>query len=148
MAVVDRDLGFNRIVTNIRQLDGRTVNAGILRDAGTGKNGVPIVEYATYNEYGTSRIPSRPFVRIASDENRDAWLGIAGKGVGRIIDGTGNVDGCCDAVGQRMRDDIKKVIGDKSKLAPNALSTIRRKGHDKPLIDTGLMKSKVNYRVD
>lgn len=148
MAVMDRDLGFNRIVANIRRLDGRTVNAGILRDAGTGKNGVPIVEYATYNEYGTSRIPSRPFVRIASDENRDAWCRTARDGIGRIIDGTGSADECCENVGQRMRDDIRKVIGDKSKLAPNAQSTIRRKGHDKPLIDTGLMKSKVNYRVD
>ena len=148
MAVVDRDLGFSRIVSDIRKLDGRTVCAGILRDAGTNKEGIPIVEYATYNEYGTSRIPSRPFIRIASDENRDVWLGIAKKGVGRIIDGTSSADGCCEDIGQRMKDDIKKVIGDKSKLAPNAPSTIRRKGHDKPLIDTGLMKSKVNYRVD
>ena len=51
-------------------------------------------------------------------------------------------------VGEQMKDDIKKVIGDKSKLAPNAPSTIKRKGHDKPLIDTGLMKSKVDFRID
>lgn len=149
MAVVqDIDHGFRAIVGDLRKLDGKTVSAGILRDAGKSKKGVPIAEYAIYNEYGTSRIPSRPFVRIASDENKDAWHAVAEAGIDRIIAMQGSVNDCCKKVGERMRDDIKKVIGNKSKLAPNAPSTVRRKGHDKPLIDTGLMKSKVNYRVE
>lgn len=149
MAVVqDIDHGFKAIVGELKKLDGKTVSAGILKDAGKSKKGVPIVDYAIYNEFGTSRIPSRPFVRIASDENKDAWHAEAEAGIDRIIARQGNVNDCCKKVGERMRDDIKKVIGDKSKLAPNAPSTIKRKGHDKPLIYTGLMKSKVNYRVD
>ena len=35
----------------------------------------------------------------------------------------------------------------KGKLAPNAPSTIARKGHDKPLIDTGTLKASIDYEV-
>ncbi len=145
--VQDIDLGYKAIVRELKKLDGHDVNAGILKNAGKGKRGIPIALYAFFNEYGTKHIPSRPFVRIASDENRKTWGNIAADGVGKIIDRQIKWRKCCDMVGKRMKEDIKKVIGDKSKLAPNAESTIRRKGHDKPLIDTGLMKSKVNFRV-
>lgn len=145
--VTDRDLGFNAIIRELKQLDRKEVNAGILKDAGDNE-GVPLVNIAMWNEYGTRRIPSRPFVRIASDENKSKWGDVAAEGVGQIIERRIKWRKCCGMVGERMRDDIKKVIGDKTKLAPNALSTIRRKGHDKPLIDTGLMKSKVDFRID
>ena len=148
MAVQDVDLGFKAIVRELKKLDGKEVNAGILKGSGKSKKGVPVVLYAFFNEFGTKHIPARPFVRIASDENKGAWGDIAAEGVGLIIDRRIKAKKCCDMVGKRMKADIKKVIGDKSKLAPNAESTIRRKGHDKPLIDTGLMKKTVNYRVD
>jgi len=146
--VTDRDLGFKAIVRELKNLDGKEINAGILKDAGKSEEGVSLVNIAIWNEYGTKHIPSRPFVRIASDENRKQWGDTVADGVGKVIDRQIKWRKCCDMVGVRMKDDIKKVIGDKSKLAPNAPSTIARKGHDKPLIDTGLMKSKVNYRVD
>lgn len=146
--VKDIDHGWKAIIRNLKELDGKEVNAGILKDAGRSKKGVPVVEYAVYNEFGTRHIPSRPFVRIASDENQKAWGDTAADGVGQLIDRRIRVKKCCDMVGKRMKSDIKKVIGDKSKLAPNAPATIARKGHDKPLIDTGLMQRKVNYRVD
>lgn len=145
---MDRDLGYNAIIRELKSLDGKEINAGILKDAGKSKEGVSLVNIAFWNEYGTKRIPSRPFVRIASDENKGKWGDVAADGVGKIIDRKIKWRKCCDMVGKRMKADIKKVIGDKSKLVPNALSTIKRKGHDKPLIDTGLMKSKVDFRID
>jgi hypothetical protein len=148
VAVIDRDLGYNAVVAELRRLNGHEVNAGILRDAGNAKNGVPLTDVAFYNEYGTKKIPSRPFVRIASDENAGAWAKEAANGVGGIIDRSIKWQKCCEMVGKKMVPDIQKIFGDKSKLAPNAPATVRRKGHDLPLIDTGLMRSRVNYRVD
>jgi hypothetical protein len=40
-----------------------------------------------------------------------------------------------------MKKDIQDVIGDKSRLKPNAPATVKKKGHDKPLIDTGHMQT-------
>lgn len=145
--VQDVDLGYRRIVNAMERLDGVEISAGILRDAGTSSRGIPLVNIAIWNEFGTRRIPSRPFVRIASDDNRRKWERLAGECVGRVIDGR-SVSTVGATMGEQMKKDIQEVFGDKSRLAPNAPSTIRRKGHDKPLIDTGTLKKSVNYRVE
>ena len=44
----------------------------------------------------------------------------------------------------------KDLIQDKIKegdFAPNAESTVRKKGSSKPLIDTGRMRQSVNYQI-
>ena len=95
-----------------------------------------------------SNIPSRPFLRIAFDDNRKAWEGLAEDLLDQIVDRCMSASQVGKTMGKRMQKDIREVIGDKSRLAPNAPSTIRRKGHDKPLIDTGTMQKRVNYRVE
>lgn len=144
--VQDIDLGYDRILSDLQKLNGVEISAGILSDAGVSSRGVSYVDIATWNEYGTRRIPARPFVRIASDDNRKKWGSLAGDCVGKVIDGKKPNVG--KTMGEQMKKDIQKVFGDKSKLAPNAPSTVRKKGHDKPLIDTGKLKSVVNYRVE
>lgn len=145
--VIDRDLGFNRIMRDLQKLDGMEVVAGMLRDSGKAENGASYVDIATWNEYGTRRIPSRPFIRISADTNRQTWTKMAQQCVNGVIDGDSPRD-AAQVIGHRMVEDIRKVFGDKSKLAPNAPSTIKKKGHDKPLIDTGKLKATVNYRVE
>ena len=148
MDVIDKDLGWNRIMRNLDSLDGTEIDAGILKDSGTDSRGTPFVDIALYNEYGTFRIPSRPAVRKASDKNQRAWGDIAEAEVGNIIDGGGSKSKLCKRVGKQMVKDIQAIFGDTSELAPNAPSTIRRKGRNEPLVDTGTLRSKVNYRVE
>ena len=63
MAIVeDVDAGYRQIIERVRRLDGVTVSAGILNNAGVSSKGVPLVDIAIYNEFGTRHIPSRPFV--------------------------------------------------------------------------------------
>ena len=143
--IVDRDLGLNRIMREIRELDGKTVKAGVLKNAGKESNGTSIVDVAIYNEFGTSKIPSRPFLRIATDKNQNTWQ----RESERIVDNVINQRAAdFNSLGNRMKNDIKNVIGDKSLLTPNAPATIRRKGHDKPLIDTGKLKDAIAYEVE
>jgi len=145
--VRDVDMGYKNIVQSMRKLNGMEISAGILRDAGNSKKGVPLVDIAFYNEYGTRHIPSRPFVRIASDDNRKKWEKMAGDCVGRVIDG-GDVSDVGKTLGKEMVSDIRDVFGDTSRVVSNAPATIRKKGRDEPLVDTGAMKKSVNYRVE
>ena len=46
-----------------------------------------------------------------------------------------------------MKKDIKNLFGDRSKLRPNAPSTIAKKGFDAPLIDTGKLQEVIDYEV-
>lgn len=147
--VEDSDLGWNRIVKNLQRLDGTEISAGILQSAGSYSKGQSLVDVAIWNEYGTQKIPSRPFIRIASDQNRRKWERLSADCINEILDGSRTRPGYIGKrIGKAMKADIQAVMGDKSKLAPNAPSTIKKKGHDKPLIDTGKLQSSVDYRVE
>ena len=146
--VIDRDLGFNRIMRDLQKLDGMEVVAGMLKDSGKASNGASYVDIATWNEYGTRRIPSRPFIRISADTNRQAWTKIAQQCVNDVIDGDNPRD-AAQVVGHRMVEDIREVFGDTSKLKANAPSTIKKKkGRNEPLVDSGEMRRRVNFRIE
>jgi hypothetical protein len=143
--VIDRDLGWKDIMHCFRRLNGKTIKAGVLEGAGSEANGASIAEVATYNEYGTRRIPSRPFIAIATDESK-GWQGEIKRQVGGITS-SADVNGALNTIGEQMKKDIKNVIGDRSKLKPNAPSTIAKKGFDAPLIDTGKLQEAIDYEV-
>ena len=145
--VIDRDLGYNRIMRDLQKLYGMEVVAGMLKDSGKAENGASYVDIATWNEYGTSRIPSRPFIRISADTNKAAWGRLAQQCVNDVIDGDNPRD-AAQVVGHRMVEDIRKVFGDTSKLKANAPSTIAKKGRNEPLVYSGEMRRRVNFRIE
>ena len=110
--VIDRDLGFNRIVRNLQKLYGMEVVAGMLKDSGKASNGASYVDIATWNEYGTRRIPSRPFIRISADTNKQSWEKLAQQCVNNVIDGGSTRDGA-QGVGHRMEKDTSNMRGDR-----------------------------------
>lgn len=144
--VIDRDLGYSRIIRDLEKLYGMEVVAGMLKDSGKAENGASYVDIATWNEYGTGRIPSRPFIRIAADTNKAAWAKMAQQCVNNVIDG-GNPRDAAQVVGHRMVEDIRKVFGS-SELKANAPSTIAKKGRNEPLVDSGEMRRRVNFRIE
>lgn len=148
MAVEDHDLGFRKIVSNLQDLDNVEIVVGVLRNAGKEKDGTNLVDVAVYNEFGTKRIPSRPFIRIASDEHGDEWQDLSERCVNAIIAGRMGKNQVLNLIGSKAKADIQNVFGDKSKLMPNKQSTINRKGSSAPLIDTGRLRQSINYRID
>lgn len=146
MAVIDVDKGWNRIMRDLNGLDGTEIVAGILKDSGTASNGASYVDIATWNEYGTRRIPSRPFIRISADTNKQAWAKMAQQCVNDVIDGDNPKD-AAQVIGHRMVEDIREVFGS-SELKANAPSTIAKKGRNEPLVDSGEMRRRVNFRVE
>ena len=147
--VEDRDFGFRRIVTNLKSFDGVELVVGVLRNAGREKDGTDLVDVAFWNEFGTRHIPSRPFVRIATDEHGDEWQKLAEKGLTAITEGRMSRKQVLDLVGLRAKADVQKVFGDKTKLKSNSEKTIAKKGSSAPLIDSASLRDRgVNYRID
>jgi hypothetical protein len=118
----------------------------MLKDSGKASNGASYVDIATWNEYGTKRIPSRPFIRISADTNKQAWAKMAQQCVNDVIDGDSPRE-AVQVIGHRMVEDIREVFGS-SKLKANAPSTIAKKGRNEPLVDSGEMRRRVNFRVE
>lgn len=150
--VKDNDKGWKRITRKILALDKKEVSAGVHDDAGNEDNGKSIALVAFWNEYGTKRekvqhIPPRPFIRISFDDHNSEWVKEADTQLTAMVNGGKTASGALNALGRLMKKDIKKIIGDKSKLKPNAPSTVARKGFDKPLYETGKLEAAIDFKV-
>lgn len=121
---------------------GPYIKVGFLEDA-TYPNGLRVAQAAFWNEFGTKRAPPRPFFRTTIAQKSGEWGTILSKALVYY-----KMDSALAlaALGTVMQSDIRESIV-KWTDPPNAASTIARKGFNKPLIDTGVMQRKVDYRV-
>lgn len=149
MKIKDTDKGFLAIKKALLSLKKKEIKVGIHEGAGeNAKTGTLIVDYATANEYGTSKIPERSFMRSTYDEKQQEWNKAIEKIVDSVVEGgVGNIEQKISLVGEQVVNDIKEKI---SSNVPPPLSeaTIRRKGSSKTLIDTGIMKTSITYKVE
>lgn len=106
------------------------------------ENGTYVAEVAKFQEFGTLKIPSRPFFRTAISSNQSKWVGF----LKQNLVSTKNLELSLNRVGELGRGDIVASIM-KTNTPPNAEVTIKQKGSSKPLVDTGLMRSSVNFKV-
>jgi hypothetical protein len=126
-------------IKQIQQTGKLEVRVGIL-----GNEDSELATYVRANEFGTSRIPERSYLRAAmvkpSAIKRIVQAGSAltqpGADTKTVLEVVGVV-----AVGE-VQEQIRR--GD---YVPNAPSTIARKGSAKPLIDTGRLIQSIGYEV-
>lgn len=141
------DRGWNRIKHDCVELRNQGVKVGF-RAGGPSKDGVPVVDYATFNEFGTSdgNIPSRPFMRRTADEAEKPIRAFAATVVRQLVNNRLNVNGVMSALGQWYRARIQHTIrNSKSWAIPNAPSTIKAKKSSTPLIDDAVMIGSVDF---
>lgn len=121
------------------------VRAGVLEGATT-TEGQSVAQYAAYNEFGTARIPARPFMRTTLQKQRGEWV----QGLGRLL-ASRDPEQALHFVGRRMEDDIRAKI--LSNMAPaNAPSTVARKNKEEAgragtLVDTGALAQSISYEI-
>lgn len=116
-----------------------SLEVGILK--GKYPNGLNIAQNAIFQEFGTYNIPPRPFFRNALRQNQKKWIAFYKSGLKqRDVNIVGKV-------GVMASSDIKMSIT-KTLTPPNAKSTIKKKGSSHPLIDTGLLRSAIDYKVN
>ena len=144
------------LVTNIKS-NAKTVKVGILKNAtGDVDDGAiyeqpkeTIAEYAAKNEFGSARIPSRPFMRTTIKKQSSNWQNIVAH---LIKESNLDIETVLTAIGERAAADVRDTIKN-GKFVPNAPMTIelkRLKGRPNPeqtLIDSGNMISSIGYEV-
>ncbi len=152
--VEDRDLGYTAVIKNVTALSSKSLVVGVLQNAGKEEDGTDLVDVAIWNEYGTrdGHIPARPFLSIATDENKAKWQKLTEGAANAVIDRKMPVDQALEIIGSQMAGDVQMVIGDKSKLKPNRPATIRAKSKtgkigDAPLIDTGRLRQSIHFDI-
>jgi len=103
----------------------------------------PVAQVAFWNEYGTVRAPPRPFMRTTVAKESNRW----GALIAAVLP-TVDYDGAraLSQAGEAMRDDLRVSIQQWS-APPNAESTVQKKGFQKPLIDSGIMRDGLDFEV-
>jgi hypothetical protein len=144
--VIDTDHGWQRIKRDISKLNGHQVKIGLWGSEMA--EGVSVVDYAVYNEFGTSRIPARPFMAHTYDTQKVQVNKFIDFNVGLMEDGKSTPDRVLRVLGEDYQERVRKVIRDAKNWAePNAASTVAAKGSSSPLIDHGRMINAVRYEV-
>lgn len=143
MLTIDSNLKDAKITRNevLQFLGKKSLEVGFY-DTATYPNGQNVAQVAFWNEFGTIRSPARPFFRNAIETNIKKWYA----SFGDLVSSGGSDRVVMGKLGEIIRNDIAMSIT-KFSTPPNAQSTIEQKGSSKPLIDTGLMRRSVTYKV-
>lgn len=138
MTVKDTDMGLDALIRQAGSADDVTVDVGIF----DGENATK----GAYNEFGTSTIPARPFLRSSFDDHQGEYEAALRKDGERILAGQTTAKASLNKLGIKAVGHVKRRITS-LKTPPNAPSTIAAKGSSNPLIDTGGLRNAVTYQL-
>lgn len=142
--IVDDKRAWERLRRELDATGDKEVVVGIQQ--GSVNDGLQVAQYATWNEFGTSTIPSRPFMRNYFDSSVDGLTRFTVNGIAKVLTGRSTLNQFFNAAGARMVSGVKKSINSGG-WTPNAPYTIAKKGSSKPLIDTGVMLNSVTFAI-
>lgn len=134
-----------RLKKALKELANLEVRVGFQQGKATDENGVDMCDVAAWNELGTVRNPSRPFLRKSVDENEEKINVFLEEQVQTLLTGA-CAKQILKEIGIFQKDLIQEKITD-GEFEANAPYTIHKKGSNKPLIDTGRMRQSVNYVI-
>lgn len=129
------------------EMSDMTIEVGFHEGQVADDGSTPLAAIAYWNHFGTVSedgsvaIPARPFMD-ALENHEDQLSAFCTSAVQNAIDAAD----ATKKIGVKSVGMIQKEITD-GQWAPNAPSTIKKKGSDKPLIDTGRMRQEVHYVI-
>jgi hypothetical protein len=103
------------------------------------EDGIPVAGVAAANEFGTKKVPARPFMRPAVSDNQSKWADVYAKMARQWIGGSGGYAGVLTTVGLVAEADIRNAIvtGDHLALSPVTLALRRLRNDNVPIgVDT------------
>lgn len=131
--------------SKLKEIAGRmsgAVEVGFLEGA-TYPDGTPVAAIAFWNEFGNGSAPPRPFFRRMIATEKPTW---ADKVRAAYQHTGGDVEKTLALMGNDIEGALKQSINDFTS-PPLSPVTVKRKGFDKPLIDTSHMINSTGYRV-
>jgi hypothetical protein len=141
-----KDKGWEKIRRQLLEPEKHVV-IGIVKDEPhKGTEGATVADVATWNHFGTSNIPARPFISATVDANEGPIGSLIRRLAKGVLEGKIQEKQALGLIGEFI---LAKIVGKINDFFPpeNAQSTIDKKGSSKPLIDTGQLKGSINYEV-
>lgn len=112
------------------------------------KNGATVADVARWTEHGTVKQPARPYMRRARAEAQAKLRKITRANAEALATGKKTAVEALGEVAAALADHVVDQIDRADQWAePLADSTIKKKGHDKPLSDTHLLRETQSWEV-
>lgn len=149
MTVTRTGPGTAKVLETLKGLDGLEGKVGWFESAHypAENGGVPVAYVATIHEFGTSRVPARPFMRPAVAEYGQEWMDLIAQGAAASMTGGPSPADVLELVMLQAAGNVAEKIAAVTS-PPLSPVTIKRKGHEKPLVDTGQMMQSVTGKVE
>lgn len=150
--MIDEKTQWINLVKKVKEMSdetGNMVEVGLFEDIG-------LISIAKENELGDPPrrarpypIPERSFLRFVFDRDIEINTKLLTKGIDYILLGIKDKSKILEEVGESVTNSIKEFIlsGYYKFKNPNHPITIRRKGHDHPLIQSGKILSTITYKI-
>lgn len=130
---------------HLKQLNAAEVSVGAIKSVPE-HTPEELQKIVRYNEFGTDKIPARSFLRGAVYRNsKHSWRFVSREAVKAVVTGRLTGNKAYKMVGDQMVEDVKKQIDIVGPV--NASSTIKKKGRNQPLVDTGGLYRSINKEV-
>lgn len=145
-----KDLGFNKILKELRTLQRSEVAVGIVGSEAQTRHpdsDYTLAEIAAVNEYGSEdgHVPERPAHRNCAADNQSEIASNTQAAIKAVLNGA-TAQQVMDRIGVWYTGKVKQAILDLDS-PPNAPATIARKKSSNPLIDTGRTRNSVTHVV-
>jgi hypothetical protein len=113
---------------------------------GDSEDKMSTLDVAVVNNYGAKGVPRRDFMSLAEKAIKEKYKAMSKKAAKGLIDGKVTQEQFLELGGLMAVAAVQKAVTDLD-TPPNSEATIKEKKSDNPLIDTGLMRSRVTYSV-
>lgn len=149
--VEDIDRGFKALVQHMTRFKGgKSVRVGVQgSEAGEDRDGITNAELAAIHEFGSpgAGIPQRSFIRSAIDREKTKINKLLERAV-KSAAATGSAIPGLGVAGEFAKGQMIKTINESIGIAPNSAATIKQKGSSRPLVDTGVLKASITWKVE
>ena len=145
MSVKVTDLGMKKALSRDREIDGLTIEGGVVSDRARYPDGTRVVDVAIYQEYGTPTIQPRPFIGPVFAKNDRIYARMMANLFATAKDAR-DAEFKAVKIAQKMQKDLLDYF-DRVNQPALAQSTIDAKGSDKPLVDTGRLRRHIQAVV-
>lgn len=138
--------GLEALRKNLQRQMNMELEVGFFEEARY-EDGTQVAQVAQWNFEGTSSHPPRPAFQqsILAPIERNQYKKMFDAAIGQAIK-TGSFLNAYKAIGFQLQAILKQSITEWS-TPPNSPRTIAEKGFNDPLIDTGLMRDSVDFKV-
>lgn len=146
------------ISQEMNYLANNMVEIGILgedkdRKSDDPKKRTTILEYAVYNEFGTKKMPARPFMRTAIEENKEFIRKTVDKCLEKILQGRMTGENALKIIGETVRGHIIETIKEANRWAkPLDSKTLKAKlkrgsNNNKTLLEDRFLIRAIRYKI-